>query len=242
LQDDFVSAPTRVGLISSEPIRLAGLASVFEHHPGIRVVVGDTDLLLADVSLRYLILDVGHLPGWMEMQLLVRRLRPEIGQIVLGPVGNDELLLRSITAGARAYLDSNSGPLAVRQAVEAVVEGSIWAPRRLLSALIDRLLSQTGAGMHEVAPALSPRERQVLGLITSACSNREIAAELGIEERTVKAYVASLLRKTGAENRVSLSVQAVQGAIRDHRGMRGGMRGGKQEASGRGRRYPMKNS
>jgi DNA-binding NarL/FixJ family response regulator len=54
----------------------------------------------------------------------------------------------------------------------------------------------------------------VLELIMSGSSNREIATVLGIEERTVKAYVTSLFRKTGAENRVSLSVQATQDYLR----------------------------
>jgi DNA-binding NarL/FixJ family response regulator len=48
----------------------------------------------------------------------------------------------------------------------------------------------------------------------TASSNREIAEELGIEERTVKAYVASLMRKSGVDNRVSLSVQATQESMR----------------------------
>jgi len=136
---------------------------------------------------------------------------------VLGPIHNEDLILRSITAGARGYLDVGSGPFAVRLAIESMIQGCIWAPRRLLSMLIDRLLSQPGAGVTAISPALSPRERQVLDLIMAARSNREIAEELGIEERTVKAYVASLLRKTGADNRVSLSVQATQDSLREAR-------------------------
>src|SRR6202021_1605159 len=101
---------------------------------------------------------------------------------------------------ARAYLEPDCGPQAVRQAVELVAQGSIWAPRRVLSKLIDRLLHQGSEGVALPAPTFSPRERQVLDLIMTACSNREIAAELGIEERTVKAYVTSLMRKPGADN------------------------------------------
>jgi len=123
-------------------------------------------------------------------------------------------VLKSIAAGARAYLDSNCGPLKVRQAVETVIQGSIWAPRRVLSKLIDQLLMQNAVVAPVAAPSFSPRERQVLDLIMTARSNREIATELGIEERTVKAYVASLMRKTGMDNRVSLSVQATQVSMR----------------------------
>ena len=60
--------------------------------------------------------------------------------IVIGPEGNDELVMDSIIAGARGYLDLKAGPEMVRQAIEVVTERLIWAPRRLLSKLIDRLL------------------------------------------------------------------------------------------------------
>lgn len=205
----------KVGIVSSEPMRLAGLASAFDQHPTIEIVIGDLESIFLDLSIHYLVLDVSYNASWIEMQYLVRRVRPDIRQIVLGPAGDDELILRSISAGARAYLASNSGPLAVRQATEAVIHGSIWAPRRLLTVLIDRLLTHAGPGQSASAPVFSPRERQVLDLIMTARSNREIAMELGIEERTVKAYVASLLRKTGSDNRVSLSVQAMQDSFRN---------------------------
>ncbi len=87
------------------------------------------------------------------------------------------------------------------------------ASRRLLSMLVDRLLNQVGPIHPPTPPVFSPRERQVLDLIMTACSNREIATELGIEERTVKAYVSSLMRKTGVDNRVLLSVQATQNSM-----------------------------
>jgi len=216
MQFNSISLPTRVGLISDEPIRLTGLESAFEGHASITPVSGNLDSILGDLQIRYLILDTASNSAWMELQLKVRRLRPDIRQIVVGPAGNDELIMRSITAGARAFLDPTSGPLAVRQAVEAVISGTIWAPRRVLSALIDRLLSPQGVGVPVAPPVLSPRERQVLDLIMTARTNREIAAKLGIEERTVKAYVANLLRKTGAENRVTLSAEATRESMRDH--------------------------
>jgi DNA-binding NarL/FixJ family response regulator len=52
------------------------------------------------------------------------------------------------------------------------------------------------------------REQEVLRLLVAAQSNREIAANLGIEERTVKAYVGRLMRKVGVENRIALSIHA----------------------------------
>jgi DNA-binding NarL/FixJ family response regulator len=194
-----------------------GVISAFEDHPSIRIHIADLDTLLGDRALRYLILDVSGGASWLEVQTRVHKLRPEVRQVLLGPGGDEDLMLRSIAAGGRAFLDSNCGPLAVRQAVESVIQGCIWAPRRVLTKLIDRLLSQGCPAIALPIPTFSPRERQVLELIMTACSNREIAHELGIEERTVKAYVASLMRKTGAENRVTLSVQATQNVMREQR-------------------------
>jgi len=209
------SSCTRVGLFSAESIRLIGLISAFENHPSIRIHIGELDELLSDSDLHFLILDLSYNDAWMEIQSMVRRVRPDIRQIVLGPSGNEDLALRSIAAGARGYLDSSAGPLAVRQAVEAAMRGCIWASRRQLSKMIDQLLLQKNVDDPPAQPVYSPRERQVLDLIMTACSNREIATELGIEERTVKAYVSSLMRKTGVDNRVALSVQAMQKSQRN---------------------------
>jgi DNA-binding NarL/FixJ family response regulator len=57
----------------------------------------------------------------------------------------------------------------------------------------------------------------VLDLMMAAYTNREIAEQLGIEQRTVKAYITSLMRKTGVDNRVSLSVHATQLSLREGR-------------------------
>jgi DNA-binding NarL/FixJ family response regulator len=97
----------------------------------------------------------------------------------------------------------------VRRAIEAVTSGSIWAPRRLLSKLIDRLLKVSDTSLTNTEHSITDRERQVLEHILMARSNREIARHLGIEERTVKAHVGRLMRKTGADNRIELSMHAL---------------------------------
>lgn len=209
---------TRIGVMSGEPIRLAGLETVFEKLPSIELVNETLHNLLADDTLDLIILDLSDHDAWIDIQLKVRKARADMRQIVLGSDTDDEMILRSVMAGARAYVHSSSGAFVVRRAVESVMHGTIWAPRRVLSMLADRFLNQQ-ALTTPAATSLSPREKQVLDLIMTARSNREIAGELGIEERTVKAYVASLLRKTGADNRVSLSIQTMQEAMRSQRTM-----------------------
>ena len=199
-------------MLSGEPIRLEGLSTVFDEppqagKPQLQQVVGTLDQLLVDPELLYMVVDFNSSAEGLRTLESVKRSRPEIRQIVIGPENDDELVLEAVTAGARAYLDSSADPHTVRMAIDIVVSGSIWAPRRLLSRLIDRLLGVPGGG--GMGLQLTARERQVLDLILLARSNREIAEQLGIEERTVKAHVGRLMRKTGAENRIELSIRAL---------------------------------
>jgi DNA-binding NarL/FixJ family response regulator len=209
------STTIRIGVLAGEPIRLEGLSSVFEEppepgRPQLVPVVGALPELLANRDVDYLVVDFNSSPDGMKTLEDVKQVRPGMRQIVIGPDNDDELVLEAITAGARAYLDSSADPHTVRMAIDIVVSGSIWAPRRLLSKLIDRLLGVPLSGGAAFGTLeLTSREREVLDLILLARSNREIAKQLGIEERTVKAHVGRLMRKTGAENRIELSIRAL---------------------------------
>ncbi len=214
MSENQVSGPIRIGLVADEPIRVAGLASIFDQpahecREQLLPVIGSLAELLAGPALAYLVIDLHASSSSLETLDLIRNARPDIRLIVIGPAGNDELVMSSIIAGARAYLDLNAGPEIVRKAIEVVTEGSIWAPRRLLSQLIDRLLKVPETHPSAATPRFTTRERQVLELILMARSNREIATQMGIEERTVKAYVGRLMRKTGVDNRIKLSLSAL---------------------------------
>jgi DNA-binding NarL/FixJ family response regulator len=208
----------RVGLVTDEPIRLEGLNSIFEDDPSedqvpLFPVAGSMEALLADTRLDYMLVDLNSSHGGMKILNVIRKARPTLRLIVIGPEGNDELIMNSIIGGARAYLDSSASPRMVRMAIRVVISGYIWAPRRVLSQLIDRLLAVTDVSRANSTPLLTSREMQVLDLILMARSNREIAKELGIEERTVKAHVSNLMRKTGVDNRIELSMRALNLAL-----------------------------
>lgn len=205
-----------VGLIAGEPIRMEGLRGIFDHTPQpgqahLVPVVGALEDLLANPAVGYLIVDLNSSSERLETLKQISRLKPSMRLIVIGPDRDDELVMEAIVSGARAYLDMTAGPRTIREAIEVALSGSIWAPRRSLAQLIDRLLADKEARPASLLPDLTARERQVLDLILLARSNREIAMELGIEERTVKSHVGKLMRKTGAENRIALSMRALGG-------------------------------
>ena len=213
----------RIGVLAAEPILVEGLASIFDlpakkNHPSLVPVIGGLNELLEAANIEYLVVDLQSAEGGFETLEIVRSQRPDIRLIVIGPEGDDELVLKSIIAGARAYLGLSAGPDVVRQALEVVTSGSIWAPRPLLSRLIDRLINSCSALPTFSSLRLTPREEQVLELVMLAQSTREIASRLGIEQRTVKAYIGRLMRKTGADNRVKLAASPLSRALLAQKG------------------------
>lgn len=207
-----------IGLVADEPIRLAGLTSIFdlparEGDFQLIPVAGSAPELILNAPIKYLVIDLHSSSVCLEVLDKISQARPDIGLIVIGPDGDDDLIVNAVIAGARAYLDFKASPKLVRKALDVVAEGYIWAPRRVLSRLVDRLLKAPAPPTITVAPKLTAREQQVMQLILLARSNREIAAHLGIEERTVKSHVARLMRKAGADNRIKLSMIALGGPL-----------------------------
>lgn len=204
-----VNSPTRIGLLESEPIRIDGFRALFEAVPHFEVVGTDLKGLIEDPKVSLAVVDLHNSPHTLDVVNAIRAARPEVRQAVMGPSEDEEVVLRAIAAGAKAYLDASATFEQVEQALTVVEQGSIWAPRRILSRLIDRLLPGAEGLRSSNGQLLTPREEQVLQLLLAAKSNQEIADRLGIQRRTVKAHIARLLRKTGADNRISLSLMAV---------------------------------
>ena len=201
-------AHTRIVIIESDPLRLVGFRALFDSEP-------DFDLISASVQeiTRYPEATVALLAGrngenLFDMIASLKAARPDLRVLVTGALNEDETILKALAAGAKGYVDETASPAEFIQAIRIVLHGSIWAPRRVLSTFVDRV---TASGRIFPAGRLSftDREKEVLELLVAGRSNKEIGAALGIEERTVKAHVAKLMRKVGVQNRIALSVHAI---------------------------------
>jgi len=198
----------RVGLLAVEPIRRTGLRSILEEIRGITLVDSDLEGLLTAESLDLVLVSL-MMPK--ETLAVIERLKvdsPTTRIVVMCPDYDEESVISAIFAGARGYLQDTASPEEVWQAVEVVASGSIWAPRRILSLLVERMLSGGVQSVRSARPQFTQRELEVLQLLVSARSNREIAQALGIEVRTVKSYVGRMMRKVGVGNRIALSIHA----------------------------------
>lgn len=142
---------------------------------------------------------------------------PEVQVLVLTTYADDELVFRSIAAGASGYLLKDVGSDALAEAIRAAVRGeSPLQPsvaRKLLRRLRADAAPATGVPSLPAAQpgdALTMREVDVLRLLGTGASNREIAECLSLTEGTVKNYISAILAKTGTRDRTQAALFAVR--------------------------------
>jgi DNA-binding NarL/FixJ family response regulator len=198
-----------IGLLDFEPLRVAGFESVCEPLSHVTVVPTTLSEALAGSELDMVMLGLHNPQESFDLLARLKATQPHLKLIVMGTESDEETIIGAIAAGAKGYLDETATPEQVIMCIDVVASGSIWAPRKVLSVFVDRLLNpgdNKPVRRHNLT--FTKREEEVLDLLQAARSNREIARTLGIEERTVKSYIAKLIRKAGVENRIALSVRA----------------------------------
>jgi DNA-binding NarL/FixJ family response regulator len=193
----------RIGVISADALRVEGLRAVLEHCDLKQMSAPDT---LREPDLAMVLIDTRE-EDLFPMMAAFRRARPGLRLMVLGNRTEPEFIQRVVASGAKGYLLHTATPREIVTAVEVVADGSIWAPRKILASLIDTY-SPTDPRPPQIK--LTPREREVIELLIAGRANREIAATLGVETKTVKSHVGRLLQKFGVPNRVALTVRALE--------------------------------
>lgn len=164
------------------------------------------ELLRPDVILMDLVMPL--LDGVSAMRELRTRL-PECRVIVLTSFLEDERLLPAIEAGAAGYLLKDAAPTELARAIRAAHAGEAVIDPTVAARLV-RALSERTAPQADRAAGLTKRELEVLALIGQGRSNKRIAFELGISEKTVKAHVGHLLAKLGVSDRTQAALLAVR--------------------------------
>ena len=216
------AARTRILVADDHPVVREGLVAMLETQPDF-AVVGEADSGAAVVrevaatSPDVVLLDL-EMPGGDGVEALERlRERGAAARAIVFTVfDTDERIVDALRAGAAGYLLKGAPRAEIFQAIRTVAAGgSLLAP-----AVASRLLARVRAGAadpaREGAPApLTPREREVLRLVAAGRLNKEIAAQLGISERTAKFHVGRVMRKLGASNRTeAVTIAAQRGLVR----------------------------
>lgn len=206
-------------IVDDHAVVREGLRTFLELQDGIEVLgeaadgeeaVEAAERLRPDVVLMDLVMP--KLDGVGAMRELRVRL-PRTRVIVLTSFADDERLLPAVQAGAAGYLLKNVQPRELARAVRAAHAGEALLDPVVAARLVEAIA--------EPAPGspprgdLTPREREVLTLICRGRSNKLIARELGISEKTVKAHVGHVLAKLGVSDRTQAALLAVEQGLVD---------------------------
>jgi DNA-binding NarL/FixJ family response regulator len=153
------------------------------------------------------ILDV-RLPDGSGIEVCreIRSRCPDIACLMLTSYADDEALFSAIMAGAAGYVLKEVGGSDLVGDIRRVSQGSSLIDANLSKEIFDRLRKNQTTEAR--LSSLSPQERKVLDLIALGRSNRQIAEEIFLAEKTVKNYVSSLLSKLGMQRRTEAGVYA----------------------------------
>jgi len=210
-------AKANIGVVAADSLRSMGLVAILEETAGVEAHPVKLDDVCTAAGLDLVLLDLQEpLDAILQTITHIRRERPSLKPVVMGEPLTPDQIQAVIGAGAKGFLLRSAGVSEISMAIEIVLDGSIWAPRKVLAKLVEA----GTAGAESLMPApiqqesieemITGREREVLHLLMNGRSNREIAAAMGIEQATVKAHLGRMLRKTRAKNRVELTLRAME--------------------------------
>jgi DNA-binding NarL/FixJ family response regulator len=213
--------PIRVLLVDDDDLMRAGLKAVLSSDARVEVV-GEAgsgraavervralrpDLVLMDVRMP----DLDGIAATRE----VIAASPEVKVVILTTFEQDDYIFGALNAGASGFLLKRSGPEKLLAAIQTVAAGDSLLSPSVTRTVIDRMARQPTPeiGPSRLLEALTPREREVLVLLARGLSNGEIAAELVIEESTVKTHVKRILMKLRLRDRIQAVVFAYESGL-----------------------------
>jgi DNA-binding NarL/FixJ family response regulator len=184
-----------------------GLRSLLNRREGINVVgeagtVGSAIEEAARLRPDVVIMDV-RLPDGSGVEACreIRQEYPDTKVIMLTSYADDEAVFASILAGAAGYLLKQTRGQALAEAIEAVADGGSLLDPAVTQKVLERVRSLGGRRPDDSLASLSDQEQKILLLIAEGKTNKEIAEEIFLSDKTVKNYVSSILSKLNLRRR-----------------------------------------
>ena len=201
-----------VAVVDDHPLFREGVAHSLRTQPGIAVVAegataADALVIAADLP-DVMLLDVSMPGGGIAALGRITAAYPVVKVIMLTVSENEEDVTAALRSGARGYVLKGVAARELVSIVRSVAAGEVYVTPSLATSLLVELTSSAGKSAASPLDDLTERERQILELVAGGDSNKEIAADLGLSEKTVKHHMTNILQKLQVRNRVEAALLA----------------------------------
>jgi two-component system response regulator NreC len=207
--------PLRILLADDHVTVRHGLKLLIDGQPDMKVVSeasdGDSAVQRAlELKPDVVVMDIS-MPGTNGLVATrkLKQLQPDAAIVTLTRHGDDAYLQELLRAGVSGYVLKQSAPAELLQAIRAAAAGGQYLDSTLTARVTAKLLAKDGKGPSKMSGTISERESQVLRLIASGYSNKEIAARLDLSVKTVEAHKANAMRKLDLNGRIDIVRYAV---------------------------------
>ncbi len=198
--------PITLLLVDDHELVRVGLKSILSEYPGLSVAgeaatAAEAVRMARDLDPAVILLDV-RLPDKSGFDVCreVRRFNERVKILMLTTFESEAGVIEAAEAGAQGYLLKGARADELARAVRDAMEGKSILDPNLTGRLFDHIKQEDGDTVRKIE-SLSPQERRVLGLVAMGLTNKEVAAELRLSEKTVKNYFSSVLSKLGMARR-----------------------------------------
>jgi len=150
--------------------------------------------------------------GGIEVLPVIREKNLKTKALMLTANKNETVIFKALKGGAKGYLSKDVSISDLIKAIQAVHKGELWVERKLMARFFDKeaVANPKEEGRAErPKTVLTPREKEILSILTTGCTNKEIAQALFISEKTVKSHLNSIFRKLNVTRRLQAILQAI---------------------------------